>query len=91
MKQVNEAELVWRVRYQLTRVSASLRRDLASRQADTRRRAENLLAEQLVRTALGKYEILSSTPLPSGTDLFSAAAFGTGGGHAPKVEPDEEP
>lgn len=89
MRQVDETELIWRIRYQLTRLTASLRRDLASREADTRRRAEQQLAQQLVRSALGYYEVLSSAPLPAGTDLFSAAAFGTGAGHAPKMEPDD--
>ena len=88
MRQVDEAELIWAVKLRLRFVSASLRNQLASRQAEARHQAEQILATELVRTALGRYEILSSAALPVGqrTDLYSRAAYGGGGTGAPMIE-----
>lgn len=90
MRQVDEAELIWAVKLRLRFVSASLRNQLASRQAEARHQAEQILATELVRTALGRYEILSSAALPESggqrTDLFSRAAYGGGGTGAPLIE-----
>jgi 4'-phosphopantetheinyl transferase EntD len=90
MRQVDDAELVWSLRYHLSRLSASLRAQLASREVEKRRQAELMLATQIARTALGRYEILSDAPLPAGqkTDLFSRAAYGEGGTGAPMIEED---
>lgn len=88
MRQVDEPELVWRIRYQLTRLSASLRNGMASRDTQTRRTAEQLAAERIVGGALGSYEVLSQAPLPPNTDLFSAAAYRTGAGQAPAINGD---
>lgn len=85
MRQVGEAELVWVLKYRLRRLAAGLRRDFASRDPATRAVAAQLLAEHLVRDGLGRYEILSDAPLPDGSDLFTAAAFGEGRGRAPSV------
>ena len=86
MRQVDEAELVWNIKYQLRGISASLRAQLGSREADKRAQAEQLVAERLVRGALARYEVLSDAPLAPGTDLFTAAAFGGGSGSAPRIE-----
>lgn len=85
MRQVDEAELVWTFRVALSRVSASSRTALASRDASKRHQAEQLLAIELVRKGLNRFEVLSNSPLPDGTDLFSAAAYGEGGTGAPKI------
>ena len=76
MRQVGEAELVWNLKYTLSRVSASFRNDLKSPQVEVRKRAEQLIAAQIA-DQLRRYEILSDTPLPEGSDLFSRAAFGS--------------
>ena len=88
MRQVDEAELIVGIRFQLSRVSASLRQQLASRDRQKQRQAEQMLAERIIRTALHQYEILSSAPLPPNTDLFTAAAYGHGAGHAPTIGSD---
>jgi hypothetical protein len=56
-------------------MSPCLRRDLSAAQADRRKLGELLLAEQIVRRAMHRYEILSSAPLPDQRDLFSTPAF----------------
>lgn len=86
MRQVDEAELVVVMRFQISRLPASLRNQLASRHADARRQAEQMLAVRLVRAALGRYEILSDAPLPEGTDLFSRAAYREGGTGVPVID-----
>ncbi|VXC80002.1 hypothetical protein [Sphingomonas sp. 8AM] len=78
MRQVNEDELIWRMRYNLSRLGAGIRKNLASSNPDVRRPAEQLVAEQLVRTALARLEILSSAPLREGTNVFERAAYGEG-------------
>lgn len=78
MRQVNEAELIWRVKYQLSRLGAGLRKNLASSNPDVRRPAEQLVAEQVVRGALGRLEILSAAPLAEGTNIFERAGYGEG-------------
>lgn len=85
MRQVNEAELIVSIRFQLSRLPASLRQQLASRERDKQRQAEQMLAERIIRSALDRYEILSSAPLPSNTDLFSASAYGHTAGSAPTI------
>ncbi|TKW74921.1 MAG: hypothetical protein DI610_05370 [Staphylococcus hominis] len=85
MRQVDEAELVWVFRMALRRMSASTRAALASREAAKRTQAEQLLAIELARHGLRRFEVLSDTPLPEGTDLFTAAAYGQGGAGAPKI------
>lgn len=79
MRQVGDAELIWIIRYALGRAGRQLRIDLASRQSDVRRRAEQMLATDIAQ-ALDRLEILSSAPLPENTDLFSAAAYGAATG-----------
>jgi hypothetical protein len=89
MRQVNEAELVWRLRFHLRRLSSSLRNGLAAKSSDTRDRAEQMISQQLVRGALGRYEILSDAPVPQDSDLFTTAAYGGGSGRAPSIDPED--
>lgn len=92
MRQVNEAELVVRLKYRLSRLGAATRKALASHTPETRRTAEQMIAIELARGALGRYEILSSAPLPPNTDLFTAAAYGTAvGGAAPQIDDGNGP
>lgn len=75
MRQVNEAEMVWNVKYALRRMSTTRKKDLASNQRSKRDVAEQMVSQDIV-AALGRYEILSDGPLPDGVDLFSRAAYG---------------
>lgn len=85
MRQVDEAELVWAMRMALRRISPSRIAALTSREAAKRAQAEQLLAIELVRDGLRRFEVLSDSPLPEGSDLFSAAAYSHGGHGAPKT------
>lgn len=85
MRQVDEAELIWVLRMALRRLPASTRTALASREASKRTHAEQMLAIQLVRDGLRRFEVLSNAPLTEGTDLFTAAAYSQGGAGAPKI------
>jgi hypothetical protein len=76
MRQVGEAELIWNLKLALRHVSASIRNNLASRETDVRKRAEQAVAAKMAEQ-LRRYEILSDAPLPDGSDLFSRAAFGS--------------
>lgn len=75
MRQVGAAELLWRLRFELSQIPASLRRDWNSRDRDTRKMAETIIAQRLAQGGLDRYEILSSAPLPEHGDLFSDAAY----------------
>jgi len=75
MRQVGHAELLWKIRYELGRLGAAMRNDLKADQREVRRRAESMVADKIVHSLRG-YEILSDTPLPEGSDLFSRAAYG---------------
>lgn len=75
MRQVNEAELVWNVKFALRAVSAGYRNDFKSAEQAVRDRAEHGIAARIV-AQLRRYEILSDTEVPEGSDLFSRAAFG---------------
>lgn len=86
MRQVDEAELIVRLMFQLGRMSASMRNDLSSRTPDVRKSAERRLAQHLVQKGLARLEILSDTPDPAGTDLYSRAAYAQGGTGAPAIE-----
>lgn len=79
MRQVNEDELVWKLRFQLGRLSATMRAGLASRNTEVRRDTEHRIALHLARQALKRLEILSDAPLGLyGDDLYSRAAHGEG-------------
>lgn len=83
MRQVNHAELVWAIKYRLTRMSATLRARFAKHDETT----TQLMAEQIVNEGLGRYEVLSSAPLPERYDgLHDHAAYGTGNGSAPSIQ-----
>lgn len=71
MRQIGESELVWRVRYELSRLRPSMRDDLKSPQTEIRKCAESMVADKIVQRLRG-LEILSSAPLPEGSDLFHA-------------------
>ena len=75
MRQVNEAELVWNLKLSLRGLSASYRNDFKSAEKEVQRRAEHGIAMQIA-AQLRRYEILSDTEVPEGSDLFSRAAFG---------------
>lgn len=75
MRQVSEAELVWNLKFALRGVSASYRNDFKSAEKAVRERAEHGIAARIV-AQLRRYEILSDTEVPAGSDLFSRAAFG---------------
>jgi len=75
MRQVSEAELLFNLKLAMARVGDGTRTRLKSNERQTRKLAEEVLAETAMH-ALRRYEILSSAPLPGGTDLFSAAAYG---------------
>ena len=75
MRQVNEAELVWNLKLALRGVSAGYRNDFKSVEKAVRDRAEHGIAGRIV-AQLRRYEILSDTEVPAGSDLFSRAAFG---------------
>jgi hypothetical protein len=75
MRQVNEAELVWNLKFALGRVSASYRNDFKSPEKGVRDRAVHGMAMRIAEQ-LRRYEILSDTEVPEGTDLFSRGAFG---------------
>ena len=85
MRQVNEAELVWAIRYRLGQLGATLRRGLNSPVAEQRNRYEQMVAELIVKEGLRRYEVLSDAPLPPGSDLLSRAAYGGGEGSAPMI------
>ena len=78
MRQVNEAELIWNVKFALRAVSAGYRNDFKSAEKAVRDRAEHGIAARIV-AQLRRYEILSDTEVPAGSDLFSRAAFGRSG------------
>jgi hypothetical protein len=86
MRQVDEAELVWSIRYRLGRLSATLRKGLNDPRAEQRHRYEQMVAEVIVKEGLRRYEVLTDTPLPPGSDLFSRAAYGGGDGQSPMIE-----
>jgi hypothetical protein len=75
MRQVNEAELVWNIRLALRQVRAMPRKGFAGSTRDAQASAELTIAVRIAQQ-LKRYEILSSGPLPSGSDLFSRAAYG---------------
>jgi urease alpha subunit len=66
--------LVWRVRYELSRLRPAMRNDLKSAQTKVRKRAESIVADKIVHSLRG-LEILSSAPLTEGRELFSRAAY----------------
>jgi hypothetical protein len=76
MRQVGEAELIWNLKFALSRLSATSRNGLKSSEQDVRKRAEHSVAAKIAEQ-MRRYEILSDAPLPEGSDLFSRAAFGT--------------
>lgn len=77
VRQVNHAELLINVRFAMRKIKGDTRKGLSSRETGTRKMAEDIVAGQIVQM-LGRYEILSSAPVPEGADLFSAAAYGGG-------------
>ena len=85
MRQVDEAELVWVIRYRLSRLGAMIRKGLVSPIAEERRRYEQLAAQAIVKEGLRRYEVLSDAPMPPGSDLFSRAAYGGGDGSATMI------
>ncbi|MBP2274704.1 MULTISPECIES: hypothetical protein [Sphingomonas] len=74
MRQVNEAEMVWNVKYALRRASTTRKKDLASNERGKRDVAEQIVSQEIV-AALARYQVLSDTPLPEDIDLFSRAAY----------------
>ena len=76
MRQASEAELIWMIRYTISRTSAGVRRDFASANEQSRKFAEHSLTMALMKR-LERYEVLSDAPLPEGSDLFSRAAYGS--------------
>lgn len=85
MRQVSEAELVWAIKFRLSRLAPAIRNGFASKTAEGRQFATQFIAEMLVADALGKFEVLSDSPLPEGSDLFTKAAYGLGDGSAARV------
>ena len=75
VRQVNEAELVWNVKLALRGLSASYRNDFKSAEKAVQDRAEQSIAMRIA-AQLRRYEILSDTEVPEGSDLFLRAAFG---------------
>ncbi len=90
MRQVDHAELVVCISFHVRRLPSSLRKQLTSNDRDKREQAEQILTYRIIDKALASYEILSKAPLHTNADLFSAAAYGRGTGHAPMIE-DNEP
>lgn len=86
MRQVNRDELIWRLKMQLKMVKPLLRQDFASRGSRRHDNAIYQLAILLADKSLYGLEVLSSAPLPSGTDLLSAAAHGTGAAQGAAIE-----
>jgi len=78
VRQVNEAELVWNLKLALRSISASYRNDFKSPEKAVRDRAEHGIALRIA-AQLRRYELLSDTAVPEGSDLFSRAAFGGSG------------
>ena len=75
MRQVNEAEMVWNVKYALRRMTLTRKKDLSSNERTKRDIAEQMVSQEIV-AALGRYEVLSDAPVPEHHDLFSRAAYG---------------
>lgn len=73
MRQVGESELVWKVRYALSRVGAQTRKEYAGSSA-SRSQGEHCVAMAVV-DALRYCEIMIDAPIPEGADLFSHAAY----------------
>ncbi len=86
MRQINEAELVWAIRNRLGRLSATLRKGLNNPRAEQRHWYEQAVAELIVKEELDRYDVLSDTPLPPGSDLFSRAAYGGGDCNASMID-----
>ena len=76
MRQVNEAELMWSVKYALRRIGAAQRNRFKSSEQAVQASAEYAIATRIVEQ-LRRFEILSDAPLPEGSDLFSRAAHGS--------------
>ncbi len=79
MRQVTDAEIVWNLKHQLKRLGPAIRNQLASRHAKDRDMAIQVIAEQLAKGALGRFEILASgDPHTLADSIYDKAAFGTG-------------
>lgn len=91
MRQVNRDELIWRLKMQLKMVKPLLRQDFASRETRRHDNAVYQLAVLLADKSLYGLEVLSSAPLPPGTDLFSAAAHGSGAAQGAAIEDFQDP
>ncbi len=79
MRQATSADVVWALKYTLRTLSRSMRNDLASKDHDKRKRAEQFVAEWLEKEALSRFEILASgEPGAMVESLCEKAAFGEG-------------
>lgn len=79
MRQATDAEIVWGLKYHLSRLTPAIRNRFASRNAAERDGAIRFMAEYLAKEALGRFEILASGESGTLVDtLYDRAAFGEG-------------